>query len=223
MNSTKATFLRDVELQNLTPQNVFTKTETDDRYVLKTAVYTKTESDARYAQIGAGGDDNESAYTRNESDFLYARRIDVYDKTQIDGMHYRKDEVYNKTELYTATEVDTLFVSNTSRLNTLKNDADVNKTAIATLTAQDAVLTELNDLKLVAQGNQTAIANLQVQDTSLSNQTQASYLGYFDITNNRLPALTSTVNSNITAIANITSINVMQTNTINSHITAVAN
>ena len=33
--STNATFLRDVELQNLTSQNVFTKTETDDRYALK--------------------------------------------------------------------------------------------------------------------------------------------------------------------------------------------
>ena len=61
MNNTKATFLRDVELQNLTAQNVFTKTETDDTYALKAAVYTKTESDARYAQVGAGGDDNESA------------------------------------------------------------------------------------------------------------------------------------------------------------------
>ena len=59
LNNTKATFLRDVEIQNLTSQNVFTKTETDGRYPFKTAVYTKTESDARYAQIGAGGNDNE--------------------------------------------------------------------------------------------------------------------------------------------------------------------
>ena len=90
VNNTKATYLRDVELQNLTSQNVFTQTETDGRYAFKTAVYTKTECDARYAQIGAGGDDNESAYTRNESDFLFARKVDVYDKTQIDGMHNRR-------------------------------------------------------------------------------------------------------------------------------------
>ena len=103
----------------------------------------------------------------------------------------------------------------------MKNDVDASKTAIATLAAQDAVLTEFNDLKLVVQGNQTTIANLQVQDTSLSNQIQANYLGYFNITNNRPPTLTSTVNSNTTAIANITSINVMQTNTKNSHMTAI--
>ena len=46
---------------------------------------------------------------------------------------------------------------------------------------------------------------------------------YFDITNNRLPVLTSTVNWNITTIANISDLTVVQTNTINSHITAIAN
>ena len=54
-----------------------------------------------------------------------------------------------------------------------------------------------------------------MQDTSLSNQTQANYLGYFDITNNRIPELTSTVNSNITAITQLsTNLSGAQTNTI---------
>ena len=41
MNNAKATFLRDVELQNLTSQNVFTKKETDGRYALKNGVYRR--------------------------------------------------------------------------------------------------------------------------------------------------------------------------------------
>ena len=189
-NNTKATFLRDVELQNLPSQNVFTMTETDDRYALKNGVYTKIEYDARYTQIGGDASPTESSYTRNESDFLYARKLDVYDKTQIDGMHYRKDEVYISTELYTATEVDTLFVSNTSRFNALQLDVSESKTTIVTLVSQDVVLSDFNNLKLVVQGDQTAIASLQVQDTSLSNQIPANYLGNIDITKNRTPELT---------------------------------
>ena len=120
------------------------------------------DSDARYAQIGSGASPNESSYTRNESDFFH--KLDVYDKTHIDGMHCRKADTYSKTELYTFSQVDTLFVSNTSRLNTLKIDVDASKTAIANLTSQDAVLSEFNTVKSIVHSEQTAIANLVVQD-----------------------------------------------------------
>ena len=69
-NNTKATFLRDLEIQNLTSQNIFNKPESDDRFAFKTASYTKLESDTRYAQIGQAGDDNSAAYRRNESAFF---------------------------------------------------------------------------------------------------------------------------------------------------------
>ena len=96
LNNTKAIVLRGLDVQNLTAQNVFTKTETS-------GVYTKLESDARYAPSD-NSNPNTGFYTRNESDFLYARTLDVYDKVESDAFYYRKHEVCARTALYNATE-----------------------------------------------------------------------------------------------------------------------
>ena len=47
LDNAKAIFLRGVELQSLTSQSVFAKTETDDKYALKNGVHSKLECDAR--------------------------------------------------------------------------------------------------------------------------------------------------------------------------------
>jgi len=128
----------------------------------------------------------------------------------------------NKLESYSTIEVNTLLSTNSTRFESIENSINANTSAIASLTQQDAVLTEFNNLKPVVHTNQTAISNLQVTDNSLQNQMQSNYLGYFDITNNRLPTLTNLVNSNTTAISTITSVNNNQTNTLNLHVTAIS-
>jgi len=59
---------------------VYTKTETDDKYPLKTDVYTKTESDNRYMLVGVGG------YTKAEADSLFPLKTVTYTKSEVNSI-----------------------------------------------------------------------------------------------------------------------------------------
>ena len=87
---------------------VYTRTETDAKYPLKTASYTKAESDGRYHNKTV-------TYTRTEMDARYPLKTASYTKAESDGKYPLK------TASYTKAESDGRYYNNSAQLLTVNS------------------------------------------------------------------------------------------------------
>ena len=168
-------------VSNLT--NYYTKTESDDKYALKTAIpslsgyYTKIESDDKYA-LKTAIPSLSGYYTKTESDDKYALKTAIPDTSS-----FITNSVSNLTNYYTKTESDDKYALKTAIPDTSSfiTNSVSNLTNYYTKTESDnkyALKTEINNPEQKTEVTTRSIVfkkNISIYKIEVSNSTTFTF------------------------------------------------